>query len=260
MRIISLTSAGLLAVSIATGASAADLSSPSPSPVFVQSASSWTGYYVGAHAGVLFGSTGLSRAYAGANAAAVQGPGYNAPASSRLNGSGGLFGVQVGYNHQVSSQIVLGVEGSLAITGNRRSLYKTSTGTSFFGNDTTHDMRYFATLRARAGFLMTPQFLVYATGGLAMANVAVRDSVNYVAGGVTPTTGAGNATRLGLVVGAGAEYQMSRNWSVKLEYLYYSLAKTTVFNPGFGPGFQVSYTTSFKTEGSMVNLGVNYRF
>ena len=55
-------------------------------------------------------------------------------------------------------------------------------------------------------------------------------------------------TRIGWTLGAGLEYAMWSNWSVKLEYLYADLGKAS-----FG-GTDVEFKTS------IVRAGLNYRF
>ena len=98
-------------------------------------------------------------------------------------------------------------------------------------------MDWFATLRARAGFLVTPATLLYATGGLAFADVSASMQVagSYYsadpAGQVAWVSSAsGGETKTGWTLGAGVEHKFSRNWSLKLEYLYYDLGDVTVRN------------------------------
>ena len=63
-----------------------------------------------------------------------------------------------------------------------------------------------------------------------------------------------NKTKLGYTLGAGVEYAMMTNWSVKLEYLYVDLGK---FDCGISCG-AVSDNVSFKAN--VVRAGLNYRF
>jgi outer membrane immunogenic protein len=76
-------------------------------------------------------------------------------------------------------------------------------------------------------------------------------------------TGSKNATRVGWTAGAGVEYALDRNWSVKAEYLYYDLGRTTVLAPlvaGAGAGAGVSGATRAQNNGNIVRAGINYRF
>ncbi|MGB8898002.1 MAG: outer membrane beta-barrel protein [Methylocella sp.] len=71
---------------------------------------------------------------------------------------------------------------------------------------------YFGTLRGRYGYLFTPTLLVYGTGGFA-----------YGGTGTSSLT----TTPLGWAAGGGLEWMFFPNWSLKVEYLYYELAKQT---------------------------------
>jgi outer membrane immunogenic protein len=260
MKNIILTAAAVLA--LATSASAADLPRKSVAPVIVAPAFTWTGFYIGGHVGGILGSNAnFTRAYAGANAAAVQGPGFNAPTLTKYNGDNGtLFGGQVGYNYQLSSALVVGVEVDYSITDYKQSNYKNGSGASFFNNFTDRSMDWFGTARARIGYLVAPSFMVYATGGVAMGKTMFRDIVGYPVGGVTLTGAESSKNKTGYTFGAGVEYAITNNWTVKGEYLYYDLGTTTLFNPGFGPGFPVSYTTRTTHVGNIGKIGVNYKF
>lgn len=223
---------------------------------------SWTGFYVGAHAGVTYGGvTGPSRSYSGANAVVVQGPGFNAPAVQALSDSNGYqWGVQAGFNYQFLPSFVVGIEGDVSSANRSRDASKTSTGASFWGHYTSEDMSFFGTVRGRVGYLLSPQLLIFATGGLAIAKVETLDNVGFEAGGVTRTQARSNSLKTGSVFGAGVEYAINKNWSVKGEYLSYNLGSSTTSNPGFGPGFPVSYVTRFKHTGQIARAGLNYKF
>ena len=74
---------------------------------------------------------------------------------------------------------------------------------------------------------------------------------------VRPFNFAASETRVGWTVGAGIEWAVWENWSVKLEYDYLDLGSSTVtFNdPALGAA-----TISVSQRISEVKLGVNYRF
>ncbi len=100
-------------------------------PEVVNSLFNWTGFYVGAYAGYGWGS-------------AIGG-----------NADGFLGGLQAGYNIQVSSSVVLGVESDITFTS-----IDDKVGTAKFGVD------YLGTMRARLGYSID-RVMFYATGGLA---------------------------------------------------------------------------------------------
>jgi outer membrane immunogenic protein len=96
------------------------------------------------------------------------------------NPNGFLIGGTLGYNFQANGPWVWGIEGDL-------------------GYYTHRDIKYLGTVRGRVGYA-TGQLLPYFTGGVAFAHDE------------TATTG--------WTLGGGLEYAISRNLSVKAEYLY----------------------------------------
>ena len=136
-----------------------------------------------------------------------------------LNPSGPIGGVQIGYNWQFSPLIVFGLEADIqgaAIASKRAGNTGTSTesfaGTSAFtksvvipntsaealvaaftnaaitvsGFDSvTADLSWLGTVRGRLGFLIAPNFLIYATGGLAYGGVSASDSATLNFGNLT---------------------------------------------------------------------------
>ncbi|QCK86262.1 porin family protein [Phreatobacter aquaticus] len=214
MRRILLSAASALA--LVTGAQAADLGVRRvevPSAIMA-SGFSWTGFYAGVHAGYGWGRS------TGTNPFGGQFP---------LSTSGALLGAQVGYNYQINS-LVLGVEADLA--------YTTIGGHTALGLTGRNNM--LGSLRARAGFAVD-RSLFYVTGGLGIQTASF-------------TQGAGAAekyTRFGWVLGAGYEYAITNNWTVKAEYMYYNFGTRTL-----GP----IYAGTLRSDGHTVKLGVNYLF
>ncbi len=58
------------------------------------------------------------------------------------------------------------------------------------------------------------------------------------------------AIRLGWTIGAGAEFALTPNWSVKAEYLYMGFASRTYTFAGTDYGF----------DSNLIRFGFNYRF
>src|SRR6201999_601479 len=77
---------------------------------------------------------------------------------------------------------------------------------------------WLATARVRAGVLMTPSLLLYATGGLAVTRVQDTFGYDYP---TYPTAPRWSETRTlyGVAFGGGFEYALTPHWSVKGEYL-----------------------------------------
>ena len=212
-------------------ASAADLPRPvykappylAPEPVF-----SWTGFYVGAHAG--YGWSRLT--------------GTGTFGSDSITAKGWLGGGQLGYNDQIG-RFVVGVEGEY-------SWANVKYDTPLFAGTLTLKNDYFATAAARLGYAFD-RFLVYGKVGGAWS----RDkwSGNDGLGGSLSAT----SNRSGWMLGAGVEYAFLGNWSAKLEYDYLMFPSVT---PTFATagGLTVVGTSSIKANTQILKAGLNYRF
>ncbi len=234
--------ASVAAVMAAAPAFAADLPRRSEplapmAPIAAPPAFSWTGFYVGANAGWHWADTNSNYSYA---------TGVTGPGGFGGEEDGFTAGATVGYNMQYN-QFVVGLEGDWnwvdVSRGGRGTIVSGGAGV-ISGNSS---MDWLATGRARIG-LAYDRFMIYGTGGLAVAEVDVNSTINGFG------TGGGSDTRWGWTVGGGVEYSLMNNWSTKVEYLYYKLEDKSYSLPaGFG---------SFKSEpeGSILRAGLNYRF
>ena len=148
---------------------------------------------------------------------------------TRASGDGFAYGGQIGYDATIGSNFVLGVEGS--ITGR--------TGTNRFP---TFDLEAGRTINAtaRAGFLITPQSLLYARGGYSNARFDIRN----------PNGPSEN--RDGYLLGVGFEQSLARNVSARVEYNYSDYGNDTL--PGVGGPTTLNY------HRHAVMTGLNFRF
>lgn len=188
-----------------------------------------------------------------------------------LGSSGGLGGVQVGYNWQKANWVFgleadgdwAGIKSSNAITAgggigfNPGATPVTVTGTS--------KLQGLETFRGRIGLLATPQFLLFATGGLALGQEQVTlQAVSPF--GAPPLPSAGqtginttSTTQAGYAVGAGAEWKVAPQWSVKAEYLYIGLGnQSSTISYNYGPASTATLTV--KENYNIARVGVNYQF
>ena len=217
---------------------AADL--PVKAPPRVMAVDNWTGFYIGVNGGYSWGrassdlvatqtSVGtITRTTTGGtvlDVTTVPGPTTTTALSDRARMDGGLFGGQIGYNARYNNWI-LGIEADFQGTGQRGGSSFCLTAACPLGSTViTSDfhLRWFGTLRGRAGWLADPNLLLYVTGGLAVGEIGA-DYTASVLGAAAPLgTFSAKATRAGFVVGAGGEYRLSERWSFKLEYLYMDL-------------------------------------
>ncbi|QPC45458.1 porin family protein [Kaustia mangrovi] len=137
--------------------------------------------------------------------------------------------------------------------------------------DAKSRVEWFGTIRSRLGFTPVDRLLVYATGGLAYGRVKSTGNYDWHeygfwwgegdhffdrSGGFN---GSNSQVRWGWTVGAGAEYAIARNATVKAEYLFVDLGKKhhTVSNPA-DSGESISWKDSVKLN--VVRVGLNYQF
>ncbi len=304
MRTIILATAA--AVGLIGSASAADL--PVKAPVLAPPAVSWTGWYVGVNAGgtwtddhvdvlsspvfqaapaVVAGAVAVSNAAATGGTATLSGG----------NGAGFIGGGQIGYNWQLSSSLVAGIEADIqgvagtggggatattvVPTGLTVTIPPAVTPTSIDVTTTmsaSKSLDYLGTVRGRIGHLFTPALLVYGTGGLAYGGVSLNvsgvQSINPLPGGPPPSQqlvgfggGTFSDTRVGWTAGVGAEWRFGPKWSAKIEYLHYDLGS---FQTNVGTTSELAITgvtawinaTSARArfDGDIVRLGLNYLF
>jgi outer membrane immunogenic protein len=226
----------------ANTALAADLPSRAAPPVFVPPPPvwTWTGCYVGVEGG---GTTGHSQHFAAETPAGVAQTGG-------LSLSGGLAGGTAGCNYQTAN-FVLGGEGDFSWTSKRGSA---SLVPPFNTADVAETKEtWLSTFRGRVGVTMD-RWLIFATGGGALAS--------QTALLCDPTAGCGSLSKtlLGWTGGAGVEYAIGNNWSIKGEYLHVDLGTQgypRIFSTTTAGFFQAR---TVRTTDEIFRLGVNYRF
>jgi outer membrane immunogenic protein len=116
------------------------------------------------------------------------------------------------------------------------------------------------------GFLATPSLLLYVKGGAAWVRDHFSQNRNVASQGLAVGNYANaDVTRSGYVVGAGAEYRFTNNWSVFAEYNYIGLGgtqRTTFISTALSPaGAGTPFTLDVRQDNLQLGLvGVNYRF
>lgn len=204
--------AGLAFAMFSVAAQAADLPSRKSEPaVPLPPLFTWTGFYVGAQAGWAQTRTELTAGAAIAGRATVA-------SLPSLDRNGAALGLLMGYNYQIG-QFVLGgeIDGAALITGKQRY-------TALTGDFITAHTNWVGSARLRLGYAFD-RFMIYATGGLALA--APKSTVT----GTGYSFGAGDNTRFGWTLGAGAEYAITNNWIAGLEYRYSQFQEDTYTYP-----------------------------
>ena len=190
-----------------------------------------------------------------------------------LKPQGAMGGFQIGYNWQMNN-LVFGLEGDanwLGGTASRHLVYPGLSPVAGTFMDNSASGRFLGTIRPRAG-LTVDHVLLYVTGGVAFGSVKTTDS--FCSAGCAPLVGnftsvSGAATKTGWTAGAGAEWAITNDWSIKAEYLYVDLGSFDTSNlgtpcnsvgpPNFGVG-NCSIATHHKYTDNVARVGVNYHF
>ena len=204
-----------------------------PVPVY-----NWTGFYIGANAGVAWGSGGNVTVTPTLNGVTQIGEGGR---------TGFAGGGQAGYNIQ-SGAFVYGIETDIDYVAMSHRNGCGPYGFICTGNNGSGG--WLGTTRARLGYAMD-RVLIYATGGVAY-------------GGLNSQPIGGNASsNVGYAVGGGVEYAFDPHWSVKLEALYVNLnvsSKTVhVADPATGTVYTAT-ASGTGNGGGIVRAGLNYKF
>ncbi len=132
---------------------------------------------------------------------------------------------------------MVGVETDIQFSRYQGSAVATPSPVGFvpFTTQVTEQSDWFGTLRARLGFLVTPNVLVYGTGGLAYGQADT--NFNTVATGFTLTScpsfftcasGQASDIRTGWAAGGGVEWMLAPHWTLRGEYLYIDLGSQSV--------------------------------
>ncbi len=224
MRNQLLTSAALLTISAGSAFAAP--------PAF-----SWTGCYVGLHAGGDWGNSTWTPAAP-----------FSVVPSASMDANGAIGGAQAGCNYQAQS-FVLGVEGEVwgsGLTGSTSFAdyegTETLKTTSDFGGD----------VAARFGYAID-RALIFGKIGVASADYRFTDTFADIEGFTEAASG--RAAYTGLLLGVGVEYALDAHWSVKGEYDYINYGSKNVAMTG-----NFDYIAAIRNTENIVKVGANYRF
>jgi outer membrane immunogenic protein len=186
-------------------------------------APSWTGIYVGGHAGYASSDThwtheSISPYSAFCAFCAITLPG------EKFSADGAIAGGQIGYNFQFGSWVI-SPEFSYSGTG-LRDEHPISSGAFNTPGSTTLDsnISQILTVTGRLGYAINDSFLVYAKGGFANARLSAEGSdtsfLNY--------SYATDKRTDGWTAGGGIEYRLSNNISVAVEYAHLDFGDQTL--------------------------------
>lgn len=290
-----------IAALIGTSAFAADMPVKAP-PVVSPPVPNWSGFYGGVHFGG--GWSGEAVNYSPGDplfALVVAGKCCEQPMASgyRIPQSGPVGGLEAGYNWRAGTNWVLGFEADFSFTGiSGAASGTTALFLSQMQTQTTsaeQGTNWYGTIRGRAGWLATPNLLLFGTGGFAYGRVF--DSANYVfnappgqllfgfsfsppsvfsfqcSSNTVCFAGNSSGVRTGWTAGGGLEWLLDQHWSVKTEYQFVDLGSETIRVTAFSACHTLRCTTEapgattpsffyagFHDRFNVVRVGLNYRF
>lgn len=219
---------GLGMLALAVPALAADLPLKAPA---LRAVYDWTGFYIGGHFGYGGGSLGP-------NTNPLPLEGVFLPHSV----TGVMGGYQVGYNRQLSNNVVLGVEADATFPAPVDQAAMARLPPAPYNTS----IDYIGTARGRIGYAFGP-WMPYVTGGFAWGhpNVAFNDGSGAIV----------RHYQFGWTAGLGLEFAVSGNWSAKLEYNHVELSRQLYDLSGFGLA-----NVNVDPRINLARIGLNYHF
>jgi high affinity Mn2+ porin len=221
--------------SVVTIAGLAVASAPAANaePTGSSATNTWSGFYVGGHAGYAFATSNWTSDIATPRSGTTSLPGSDKQFGPLT------AGVQLGYNYILPGGLLFGVEADLSFPDEMQSKLQLAAPIGPLSDA----VQIYGSARGSAGYAFG-NWLVYGTGGFAYD----RDRI---------TDGAGNEVffwRTGWTAGLGTEVRLTKNWSAKLEYSYFDFARTGIYLPAAGQ----RYNSGLALQ--TIQLGLNYRF
>ena len=219
----SVAAAALLAgAQLAQAGGVVERASPLPDPDFSSPAAdqSWNGFFMGASLGYGIGDTSVT----------------GGSGNFDFDNEGTFGSVYLGHDWQFGN-FLLGIEGEWGggdISG----------GETIAATNLSTDLNWMAAIRARAGVLLGPALLLYATGGYAWADT------DLVARGATNFTVSENLS--GYQLGGGAEFRFAPQWALRLDYVYTDLEDENITAGGT--------TNNFDPDFHLARAGLTLRF
>lgn len=231
-----LISGAVIAAAMASSASAADIykgDAGSFKDTPYTPAFSWTGFYLGANIGGVWGDYNVSTPDGGFDEGEAFALSYDT--------NGILAGGQIGYNWQ-HDRFVFGIEGEIGHLG--------AEGDTLVGDDVGKtEFGAYGVLAARLG-IASNRSLFYVKGGLALAQVDTIAGDDNLTDDTDRTSL--DETLSGYVIGGGVEYSLSQNWTVKAEYLYMNFGDEKSSNVD-------GNTFAHEVDLHTAKVGVNYK-
>jgi outer membrane immunogenic protein len=250
---------GLLAFAAAGAGSAvaADIAArpgpppPAAAPAFI---SDWAGFYIGINGGGGWGHETFNLSEFDSRTQ------FTVPPNA--SPKGGVFGFQAGHNWQWGP-----VVGGLEVDFDGADL---TSSTTFIPipppiATATLDKKIdeLASVRARLGYLIFPNWLLYGTTGIGWGHDRFTTAAASLSGPFLAATQTSDLNMFGWVVGVGLEYKFANNWLIRGEWLHYDFGRVTdPNNSGVlnGPNFFAIDNGNVRTTVDVARAALSWKF
>ena len=241
---------GVAFAALAGQALAADLPSTKEAPVYAAPAPAtpWTGFFIGGQVGAVAldetANWSPSYTYNGRSYYDSEYGGWE-----KLSGTQVTAGVNVGYDYQMNSW-VLGVIGD----------FNGRFGSVSYSDDYRDTPNWDASIRGRLGYLLTPNALVYLTGGVAFGGFQL--GANYGGFNNSWLYNYHANTNVGWTIGGGLQYALDSHWSTSIEYRYTDWGSANMLETETYRYANEVYTYPGKLDrtDNRVQVGLTYKF
>ena len=223
--------AGIMTI-VAAHANAADVI---VDPIPAATSFNWGGAYIGGQVGYGWGTSGFSGSHPDGDFS-----------FDGISSDGFLGGIYAGYNFDTGANLVLGIDGDFTGSTIKRSIALYDEDEGAFRGETK--LQWSGAVRARAGYALD-RFLPYIAGGVAFGRI--KDTAHFESEEVPSQ----QKTKTGWTIGGGADYALTDNVIMRLEYRYTDFGKR---DHDFGEGVEGSFNG--KTTTNDIRLGVAYKF
>jgi iron complex outermembrane recepter protein len=247
-----------------------------PPPSRIITAWSWAGPYLGINVGYSAGKSKTDAAFSDATAGSAL---FATGSSDNLNGV--IAGFQGGYNWMASNWLVAGLEADIQLSTQNTTPTYVCPGAvcnPLIGDaapvtaslDRAQKLDWFATVRGRLGTTVTPNSIMYLTGGLALAEIKTAgtlsgSNLSFDENGNPIVTAVGvnfydHRTKAGWTAGAGIEAHLGGNVTGKVEYLYLDFGRVSTAATNPLNATPVTVNLDSRVRDHIVRVGINYKF
>ncbi|MFL6833390.1 MAG: outer membrane protein, partial [Xanthobacteraceae bacterium] len=237
---------------------------------------SWAGPYLGINVGYSAGKSKTDAVFSDATTGSAP---FTTGSSDNLNGM--IAGFQGGYNWMASSWLVAGLEADIQLSTQNTTPTYVCPGAvcnPLIGDgapvtaslDRAQKLDWFATVRGRFGATVTPNSMMYLTGGLALAEIKTAgtlsgSNLSFDENGNPIVTPVGvnfydHRTKAGWAAGAGIEAHLGGNVTGKVEYLYLDFGRVSTAATNPLNATPVTVNLDSRVTDHIVRVGINYKF